>query len=98
MYSVVNIPHADNKRAELTASVDSGHAKVTVVDPKIEPPYNFCGVCDLYIGEHMFEPDKRDDLRMMVARALVTAIEKGRDAGYSQAQANIRAALGIPRI
>ena len=97
MYSIVNIPHASNKRAELTASVDGGHARVRVVDPKGEPPYNSCGVCDLFIGDHMFEPDKRDDLRMMVARAFVTAIEKGRDAGYAQAQADIRAALGCPR-
>lgn len=96
MYSVVNIPHASNKRAELTAFAEDGHAKVKVVDPGIEPPYNACGVCDMFIGDHMFEPDKRDDLRMMVARALVTAIEKGRDAGYRQAQADIRNALGVP--
>lgn len=96
MYSVVNIPHASNKRAELTASVESDHAKIRVVDPKGEPPYNSCGVCDLFIGDHMFEPEKRDDLRLMVARAIVTAIEKGRDAGYAMAQADIRSALGIP--
>jgi len=97
MYSVVNIPHAENKRAVLSGSADAGHAKVRVVDPKIDPPYNSCGVCDLFIGEHMFEPENRDHLRKMVADALVTAIEKGRDAGYAQAQADIRKALGIPR-
>lgn len=97
MYRIVNIPHANNKRAELIASVDQGHAKVTVVDSQGTPPYNSCGVCDLYIGDHMFEPEKRDDLRMMVGRALVLAIEKGRDAGYAQAQADIRGALGIDR-
>lgn len=97
MYSVVNIPHADNERAILEASVDNDHAKVRVVDPKREPPYNSSGVCDLYIGDHMFEADKRDDLRMMVARALVTALEKGRNAGYAYARADIRAALGVQR-
>jgi hypothetical protein len=68
MYSVVNIPHANNKRAELTACVENDYAKVKVVDPVGQPPYNSCGVCDLFIGDHMFEPDKRDDLRMMVGR------------------------------
>lgn len=95
MYSVVNIPHASNARAVLTASVERDHAKVAVVDPKMEAPYNSCGVCDLFIGEHMFEPGKRDALRKMVADALVTAIEKGRDAGYAQAQTDIRRSLGI---
>lgn len=95
MYSVVNIPRAGNKRAELTAFVENEHAKVKVVDPKVEPPYNTCGVCDLFIGDHMFEPDMRDRLRMMVGQALVTAIEKGRDAGYRQAQLDIQAALGV---
>lgn len=97
MHSIVNIPHADNKRAVLTASVDQDHAKVDVVDPKGEPPYNSTGVCGLYIGDHMFEADNHDVLRMMVAKAICYAIEKGRDAGYAQAQFDIRAALGIPR-
>jgi hypothetical protein len=96
MHSIVNIPHANNKRAQLTASVDNDYAKVTVVDPEGQPPYNSCGVCDLYIGDHMFEDDKRDALRMIVAQAIVFAIERGRGAGYSQARADIRAALGIP--
>jgi hypothetical protein len=98
MNSIVNIPHASNARAVLTASVEHDHAKVTVVDPKMEMPYNSCGVCDLYIGDHMLEPPMRDGLRKMVADALVTAIAKGRDAGYVQAQADIRKALGIPRV
>jgi len=97
LYSIVNIPHASNKRAELVAFAENDHAKVKVVDPKGEPPYNMNLVCDLFIGDHMFAADKRDYLRMMVARDLVLAIEKGRDAGYSMAQSDIRSALGIPR-
>lgn len=95
MHRVVNIPHARNNRAVLTASVENSTAYVKVVDPKGEVPWNTCLVCDIFIGDHMFELDKRDDLRKMVAEAIVFAIEKGRDAGYSQAQADICAALGI---
>lgn len=97
MHSIVNIPHADNKRAVLTATTDRDHAKVMVVDPEVESPYNACGVCALYIGEHMFDTDKHDTLRLMVANAIRFAIEKGREAGYAQAQADIRRALDIPR-
>lgn len=97
MYSVVNIPHAGNKHAELTALVENNHAKVKVVNLTKSPPYNSCDVCGLYIGDHMFEPNNRDDLRMMVGRAIVTALEKGRDAGYRQAQQDIQAALGVAK-
>lgn len=92
---IVNIPHADNKRAELTAFVENDHAKVKIVDPKVEPLYNSTGVCSLYIGPHMFEADMHDHLRRMVAEAIVAAIREGREAGYSQAQADIRKALGV---
>lgn len=68
---------------------------VKVVDDKGDPPYNTCGVCDMFIGDHMFEPDKRDYLRQMVGDAIVRAIHAGRDVGYKQAQADIRSALGV---
>jgi hypothetical protein len=97
MYSVVNIPLSSNKSVELVASVMDDSAWVRVVDSKLSPPFNSSGVCDLHIGDHMFAPDKRDDLRLMVAKAIAFAIEKGRDAGYAHAQAEIRAALGIVR-
>lgn len=92
---VTNIPHAANKRAQLTPSAAQDHAKVCVIDPKAPPMYNSCGVCDLYIGPHMFKPENHDHLRLMVAGALVSAIEAGRAAGYKQAQADMRAALGV---
>lgn len=95
MHRIVNIPHADNTRARLTASVENETAYVKVIDPNEVSPINATGVCEMFIGEHMFEPDKRDCLRMMVAKAIVFAIQRGRDAGYSQAQADIRGALGV---
>lgn len=95
MYRIVNVPHAKNKRAELVASVENQTAYVKVIDPQTAPPFNACRVCDLFIGDHMFEPVMRNDLRMMVAKAIISAIEAGRDVGYRQAQADVRGALGI---
>lgn len=98
MHTIANIPHASNKRAELVASVKDDSVYVQVIDPKTAPPFNAIGVCDMFIGDHMFAPAMRDDLRMMVGRALVFVIEKARDAGYRQAQSDIRDALGISRL
>ncbi len=95
MYRIVNVPRAADKRVRLEASTDGQSAMVRVVELDREPPYNSCGVWDVYIGDHMFEADKRDDLRKMVAEAVANAITNGRDIGYLQAQADIRAALGV---
>lgn len=97
MYRIVNVPHASNKRAELQTSVEGQTVYVRVVDPQGESPYNSSGVCDMFIGDHMFEPDKRESLRRMVGQAIITAIENAREVGYRQAQADIRSALGVPR-
>jgi hypothetical protein len=95
MYRVVNIPHHKNDVLELVASVENQTAHVKVVSKKVSPPYNLSGVCDLYIGDHMFEDDKRDALRLMVANAMITCIRAAREVGYLQAQADIRKALGM---
>jgi hypothetical protein len=98
MYRLVNVPHANNKRAQLTPSVEQQTVYIKVIDPQTAPPFNASLVCDMFIGDHMFTPEMRNDLRMMVGRALVTAIEHARDIGYRQAQSEIRDALGIPRL
>lgn len=95
MYKLVNVPHAKDKRAHLLASVEKETVYIKVTDPETAPPFNAISVCDLYIGDHMFEPYNRDALRQMVGRALITAIENARDVGYRQAQADIRDALGV---
>lgn len=92
---VVNVPNIDDKRASLHASVSDNHAVVRAVIKDMDPPFNASTVCELYIGDHMFEPGKRDDLRRMVAEALVSAICHGRLVGYKMAQSNIRQALGV---
>ena len=97
MYQVVNIPHAKDDRAQLAPEVDGAAVKIVVIDPKMAPPYNKTRVCDLYIGDHMFQPAMQGSLREMVAKAIISGIEAGRRAGYAQAQADIRDALGVPR-
>jgi len=49
-----------------------------------------------YIGDHMFKPENQQHLREAVANVIATAIRMGRDAGYAQAKAEIREALGVP--
>jgi hypothetical protein len=92
---VVNVPHATNKRAQLKASVSDDSVYVRIYDAESPNFINSTGVCDMFIGDHMFAPDMRHRLRMMVGEALIVAIEQARDAGYSQAQSDIRRALGI---
>lgn len=92
---VVNIPHAGNKRTQLQVDLAHQTVNINVVDTETPPPFNATSVCDLYIGEHMFEPSMRDRLRGMVGEAIISVIEQARDAGYRQAQEDIRRALGI---
>lgn len=98
MYSLTNVPHHKD-RAELDVRVKDGTVKVVAIDPKDRDlnPDNWWGVGDIYIGDHMFEPGKRDDLRMMVGRALAAVIYRARDIGYRQAQNDIKDALGVKR-
>lgn len=95
MYSMVNVPHAKNKRAQLTPIVENEMVYVKVIDHEMAPPFNATSVCDMFIGDHMFEADMREALRMMVGQALVFAIERARDIGYRQAQSDIQDALGV---
>jgi hypothetical protein len=95
LYRIVNVPEASNKDVDLVVSIDGSNVYVKAVDKRSE--FNSSGVCDLFIGEHLFEPDKHDWLRKMVGDAIVTAILQARDIGYRQAQDDIRRAIGISR-
>lgn len=98
MYRLVNVPHASNKRAQLTPIVENQTVYIKVIDPQTAAPFNSTGVGNLFIGDHLFDANDRDGIRMIVGRALVTAIEAARDIGYRQAQADIRGALGVSPI
>jgi hypothetical protein len=98
MPQLTNVPHHRDS-AELDVRVKDGNVRVVAIAPKDRDlnPDNWWGVGDLYIGDHMFKPEMQDHLRMMVGRALISAIYQARDIGYRQAQRDIRDALGLPR-
>lgn len=54
---------------------------------------NSVSMTTTFVGDHMLE--KPQALREMYAHDLALVISMARDAGYAQAQAEIRAALGI---
>jgi hypothetical protein len=91
---LTNIPHPKD-RTELDVVVKDNSVKVVVIDPKDRGTDKWWGVGDVYIGDHMFKPDMQDQLRVMVGRAIVSAIYQARDVGYRQAQRDIRNALGV---
>lgn len=97
MYRVVNIPHPKNPVTLEVRTATADTVKIVCVDPKVKPPFDSLGVCDLYIGPHMLKPEMREALFDMIGRAIISGIESGRAAGYSMAQADIRNALGIKR-
>ena len=95
MYRLVNVPH-HTSRCKVETRIKNGSVHIVLHDPKIEKKeFADLGMCDLYIGEHMF--DKPDELRKMVGDAMRYLILEARDAGYRQAQADIRGALGMNR-
>lgn len=95
MHSLTNVPYKRNLQAEIRGVVDGTNVEVRCFDTdRIGHGFASSGMTSMYIGDHMFEPDKREALRQMVADALATAIRMGRDAGYAQAQQTIRNALG----
>lgn len=104
MYNIVNIPHKDDHQRELRVFVEDFYIHIRSVIPNYDiykaPTSAFAsqvGVCDMYIGEHMLYPEKRNALFEMIGRGFVNCIEAGRKAGYAHAQSDIRAALGITK-
>ena len=91
---LTNIPHHKD-RSELDVVVKEGSVKVVAIDPKDRGTDKWWGVGDIYIGDHMFKPDMQEHLRVMVGRAIASAICQARDVGYRQAQRDIRNALGV---
>jgi hypothetical protein len=96
MYNLTNIPHPKS-RTELDVRIEGGTVMVVAIDPEDRErnPDKWVRVGDIYIGDHMFDPKLRDTLREVVGRALVSTIERARDVGYRQAQADIRKALNV---
>lgn len=93
---MTNVPVLDDKYT-ISIEVDS-IGNVTLWQAKADDPENrdhWWRIADMYVGDHMFESDKRDALRKMYGRDVVTALNRGIQLGYAKAQADIRRALGV---
>lgn len=89
MHSLTNVPTkasgleirgiADGEQIDVVCMSDNGR--------------DWSRMTTAYLGDHMLA--KPAELRRMYANDLATAIRMGRDAGYEQAKAEIRAVLGV---
>ena len=88
-YSFTNIPAKADKDVEIVGSVNGQNVSVHIVDKQ----GGHWGISSSYVGDHMLE--RPEALRQMIADSVANAIRAGREAGYAQAQRDIRLALGI---
>lgn len=97
---IVNIPHEKSKEHLVwRVSVEGQQIAVSYFNNSkpLEEYKPTTKVCSLFVSDHMFEPKNQEHLRRMIGEEIIRAIEAGRKVGYMQAQADIRAALGVPR-
>lgn len=88
MYSMTNVPIAAS-RHQIKAHVNGENIDIRHVE---QPGTMGWGMSSLYLGDHMLT--RPEELRQMVGDAIAFAITAGRDAGYRQAQADIRQSMG----
>lgn len=93
IYPLINVPHADDKNKRLEVAIEGETICVWCVDKTQESPYDRVKVCDLYVGEHMFAFDRQYELRLMIGRSIVSAIEQARDRGYDNMYGECRIKL-----
>jgi hypothetical protein len=94
MYSLTNVPKKSDD-LEIKGIVDGENIRIVCAKRHADANDDWLGMADSYLGDHMLT--KPAALRKMYADDLVTAIRLARDAGYAQAQHDIRLALGISR-
>lgn len=94
MWDLTNVPPASAKEIELRVIVEGPEIKI-VRAKKHAAENDWVRMGYVFVGDHMLA--KPDDLRKMIGDNIVAAILRARDAGYAQAKAEIRAALGIDR-
>jgi hypothetical protein len=92
MHQLTNVP-TEASLCRIEASVNGETIEIRCVEKRGDRPG--IGMSSLYVGDHMLS--KPEALRQMIGDAICLAIRAGRDAGYHQAKAEIRAALGIER-
>ena len=87
MYSITNIPTAAS-RYQIKALV---HGETIEIRQVQQPGTMGLGMTSMYVGDHMLvQPEA---LRQMIGNAVAFAVEAGCEAGYAQAQYDIRRAL-----
>lgn len=92
----VNVPRLADKGVEIVVKVELGGNDIEVWKvPKnvLESCYS-ARMASIFLGDHMLTAANLPALRQMIGRELASAVTQGRDIGYRQAQADIRAALG----
>jgi hypothetical protein len=95
LYRMTNVPVKDD-RLSIRVEVKDEHVilwQVRANDPENDE-YAW-RIAEVFIGDHMFAPEKRDMLRDKIGNDIVTALNRGIELGYAKAQADIRQALGI---
>jgi hypothetical protein len=93
MYNLVNVPAASEKEIEIQPRVD-GQNVMLVRIRKGAPPNQWVRMADTYIGDNLLS--RPQALREKIAWEMAYLVQAARDAGYAQAQYEIRQALGIP--
>lgn len=96
LYRMTNVPVKDDKLTIAIEIDDIGNIRFW--QAKASDPDNrehWWGIADIFVGDHMFEPDRRNMLRKMYGEDVVTALNRGIQLGYAKAQADIRNALGM---
>lgn len=94
---IVNVPNASETNINLEVDVQHMTVFIKAVDKNRLTDYNSSVVCRIFVGDHMFQEENREDMRKMIGREIASAIIQARDIGYRQAQWDIRAALGITK-
>ncbi len=94
IWSVTNIPPKANKSVELRGFVEGDRVMVVSIEHALPAESrDWAQVCEMSIDQHHL--DRPEVLRRMVADSLASVVRLARDAGYKQAQHEIRLALGM---
>jgi hypothetical protein len=92
LYSLVNVPRANDK-VEIVGHVDGENVYVLCAEKgSTWRDGRSTAMANTLVGDHMLS--KPADLRRMYADDLATVIRLARDAGYSQAMADVRSLIG----
>jgi hypothetical protein len=84
---LVNVPTRDSK-TEIFPAV-----KYCTIEIRAGSAEHSLRMGDCYLSEHLIA--RPDDLRLWVGRTIAAAIIQAREAGYRQALASVRSAIGI---